>query len=104
MSNDFSGFATVAYTGFVTNLIDKAPKDVVCSQYFNIPTKEFKLYQDENLSNKSYTDNVSGYTLRQIEDALRGTSKANQWIENIKRINNPCKIHIDEVYNFWYNK
>jgi hypothetical protein len=47
-------------------------------------------------------DNVSGYTIRQLQDALIGAGYWSQWRDNIKnRYNNPTEISLDELFNNW---
>ncbi len=52
----------------------------------------------ENLSQ----DNVTGYTIKQIEDVLSYTSSWNNWKENIKnKYNNGTKNNLDALFNHW---
>ncbi len=47
-------------------------------------------------------DEVSGYTIRQIEDALYGQKHWNSLRDNIKsKYNNPTEKYIDELFNNW---
>ncbi|MFV8356176.1 hypothetical protein ACNQGB_08370 [Flavobacterium sp. XS1P32] len=47
-------------------------------------------------------DNVSGYTISQLQVALVGASSWNEWRDNIKnRYNNPTEIYLDELFNNW---
>lgn len=47
-------------------------------------------------------DNVNGYTLKQLQDALIGARLWNGWRDNIKsRYNNPTEVHLDELFNNW---
>ena len=47
-------------------------------------------------------DNVNGYTLKQLQDALIGARLWNGWRDNIKnRYNNPTAVHLDELFNNW---
>jgi hypothetical protein len=49
-------------------------------------------------------DKVSGYTLRQIEDALIGTITFQQWKNNIKNnYNNPTENKLDALFTYWEN-
>ena len=44
-------------------------------------------------------DKVSGYSIRQLEDALRGKHKWNTWRDNIKnRYNNGTEHHLNELF------
>ena len=52
----------------------------------------------ENLSQ----DNVSGYTIRQIEDALLEKTTWSEWEQSIyNKFNNPTKEYLDELFNHW---
>ena len=54
---------------------------------------------------KSYMDRVSGYTIRQIEDALVGQKSWNNWKNNIKnRYNNETKDNLDAAFSYWNTK
>jgi len=47
-------------------------------------------------------DNVSGYTIRQIEDALNGQKTWNGWRNNIiNRYNNGTENNLDELFAHW---
>jgi len=47
-------------------------------------------------------DRCSGYTLKQIENALAGAKSWNQWKERIKSgSNNPTREYVDELFNNW---
>ena len=49
-------------------------------------------------------DRVSGYTIKQLEDALRGARSWTQWRDNIKsRYNNSTEEYLDELFNNWPN-
>ncbi len=44
-------------------------------------------------------DQVSGYTIKQIEDVLSYTSSWNNWRDNIKsRYSNPTKNNLDKLF------
>lgn len=54
---------------------------------------------------KSYPDQVSGYTIRQIEDALKGQRTWNGWRDNIKnKYTNETKNNLDAAFTFWNSK
>ncbi len=56
-------------------------------------------------STKSYSDQVSGYSIRQIEDALKGRESWNSWRDNIKnRYNNATENNLDATFNHWNTK
>lgn len=47
-------------------------------------------------------DQVSGYTMRQIEDALKGQKNWNGWRNNIKnKYNNGTENNLDALFSFW---
>jgi hypothetical protein len=47
-------------------------------------------------------DQVTGYTIRQIEDALPGQLTWNAWKTNIKNLyNNATKENLDALFDFW---
>jgi hypothetical protein len=49
-------------------------------------------------------DNVSGYTIRQIEDALNEQAKWDAWKTNIKnRYNNETENNLDALFSYWSN-
>lgn len=53
-------------------------------------------------SRKNYFDKVSGYTIRQIEDALNGQKSWNGWRDNIiNTINNETSENVQDAFNFW---
>lgn len=48
------------------------------------------------------TDNVKGYTINQLQNALIGASSWNEWRDNIKnRYDNPTETYLDELFNNW---
>ncbi|TVZ26433.1 hypothetical protein JM83_1390 [Gillisia sp. Hel_I_86] len=48
------------------------------------------------------TDQVEGYTIRQIEDALRGKKSWINWRDNIKnKYNNGTENNLDALFNRW---
>ena len=48
---------------------------------------------------KKTTDEVSGYTIKQIEDVLEDTSSWNNWRDNIKsRYSNPTKNNLEKLF------
>ena len=58
-----------------------------------------------NLYGSSYPiDRVSGYTIKQLENALVGAKSWWQWRDNIKsKYSNPTEIYLDELFNNWPN-
>ena len=50
---------------------------------------------------KSYYDQVQGYTIKQIEDALASQTTWNAWKNNLKNMyNNETEKHLDAAFNF----
>lgn len=56
-----------------------------------------------NLYGSAYPiDRVSGYTIKQLENGLRGTKSWKQWRDNIKnKYSNPTEQYLDELFNNW---
>lgn len=47
-------------------------------------------------------DRVSGYTIKQLETALKGAKSWSEWRDNIKRLyNNPTENYLNELFNNW---
>ena len=84
------GSATSTYTPIVTDMIDP--------NY----TSESK---DDNLNVGLWNDNVTGYTIRQIEDALVGSRTWGDWRRSIKNspYYNPTRHHLDALFDNWDN-
>jgi|GEM_PF-3394259 hypothetical protein len=54
---------------------------------------------------KTYQDSVSGYTVRQIEDAIDNQRKWNDWRDNIKnKYNNATETNLDAAFDYWNSK
>lgn len=50
----------------------------------------------------TYSEGVSGYTIRQIEDALNGQKSWLNWKNNIKnRYNNGTENNLDTLFDYW---
>ncbi len=82
---DYRGGATIRpdYTQVVVDMID-TPSDV------------------NNGIESTSIDNVQGYTIRQIEDAINGRTSWNSWRDNIKsRYNNATEVNLDALFSFW---
>ncbi|MCF6213548.1 MAG: hypothetical protein L3J45_05935 [Flavobacteriaceae bacterium] len=82
---NYRGGATVLpkYTQVVVDMID-TPSD------------------SNNGSEKLSEDNVQGYTIRQLEDALVHQKTWNDWKNNIKnRYNNATENNLDALFNYW---
>ena len=49
-----------------------------------------------------WNDNVTGYTIREIEDALLGQRTWKGWKDNIKnRYNNATENNLDALFSAW---
>ena len=82
------------YTGIVEDLIDGKKTTESCCFFVREGSKQVGF--------RKYEDKVSGYTIKQIEEALRGQETWNGWKENIKkRYDNPSEIYLDEAFRFW---
>jgi hypothetical protein len=56
----------------------------------------------DGISSPYTYDQVSGYTIRQIEDALNGERYWNNWKDNIKNsYNNATENNLDQLFDFW---
>ena len=57
----------------------------------------------ENKNRGLYNDNVSGYTIRQIEDVLNGNMHWNDWKQSIKNKHiNSTENNLDVLFQYWY--
>ncbi|MDO4782935.1 MAG: hypothetical protein Q4A09_06950 [Capnocytophaga felis] len=73
------------YTQVVVDMIDP-----------NYPSYEL------NANNGLWNDNVQGYTIRQIEDALIGQKTWNGWRDNIIRMyNNETENNLPALFEYW---
>jgi hypothetical protein len=58
--------------------------------------------QSEHNNFGFWNDNVTGYTIRQIEDALVGQTNWIGWRDNIKHLhNNATEQNLDALFNAW---
>lgn len=57
---------------------------------------------NQNGTDKTRSNEIfSGYTLKQIQDALNGSRSLNDWRSNlINNYNNPTEVNIDDVFNY----
>ncbi len=90
-------YSRKAYTGIVEDMIDGVKI-----------RKSYYYYKNDNnpwvYSYKSYNDNVSGYSMRQLEDALKGQKNWNNWKNNIKnKYKNGTKNNLDDCFSYWAN-
>lgn len=84
---NYKGGSTIRpkYTQVVVDMIDKPAN-----------------FNQNNGSERLLEDNVTGYTIRQIEDALIHQEKWNNWKNNIKnKYNNGTENNLDALFNHW---
>ncbi len=49
-------------------------------------------------------DQVTGYTIRQLEDALNSADTWNEWRDNIiSRYKNETSSNLPALFNYWHN-
>ena len=90
--------ATINYSGIVLDLLDKAGIKKECRYFYDFETG----YIDYYATTKNYIDNVSGYTLLEIECSLNGVRNANGWKNNLKNLfNNETENYLDDTFSFW---
>lgn len=90
-------YARLNYTGVVQDMIDG---------YGTKGTSYWWDYDEDTWGSpnlyKSYYDQVTGYTIRQIEDALNGEIHWNNWKNDIKNsYNNATENNLDDSFDFW---
>lgn len=87
-------YSRLDYTGIVQDLIDG--NKTTSSSYHS-------KYAIDSV--KNYSDQVNGYTIRQIEDALKGKRNWDDWKTNIKsKYSNGTKDNVDAAFNYWNSK
>jgi hypothetical protein len=87
-------YSRLDYTGIVQDFIDgnKTTSSSYHSKY-------------DTYSVKTYSDQVIGYSIRQIEDALKGKRNWDDWKTNIKsKYSNGTKDNLDAAFNYWNSK
>jgi len=90
-------YSRLRYTGLVEDMID-GYKHRTSFFYWTESNSWFP-------STKSYSDRVSNYTIRQIEDALLRQKTWNNWNNSIKnKYNNGTKNKLHETFNYWNSK
>lgn len=62
--------------------------------------------KDQEKIDKTYIDNVSGYTIKQIEDALTGVETFEDWKNNLKSKypDNETKENLDAAFTYWISR
>ena len=88
-------FWRLSYTGVVNDMIDGFKTDFTTYYYEGLPI----------FSPMFFPDNVEGYTIRQIEDALVGQTTATGWMNNIVNMyNNPTEQDLPALFTNWNTK
>ena len=89
------GLISKLYTQVVVDMIDPHPPiDPATNKPRNI----------NNGSEKLDVDNVTGYTIRQIEDALNEKRSWTDWRNSIiNRYDNGTEENLDELFDYWAN-
>ncbi len=96
INNDF--YSRCCYTGIVRDMIDGTGLKK-SYYYYNYDNGD---YIDKELS---YNDRVSGYTIKQIEDALVNVRTWNEWRDNIKNMHeNSTESHLNSAFTYWNTK
>jgi len=66
------------------------------------PYYYYTLVVKDLIDNQSGYDNVEGYTIREIEDALQGQKTWDEWKNNIKnKYNNGTENNLDALFDYW---
>ncbi|MGM0532822.1 MAG: hypothetical protein ACQER7_15855, partial [Bacteroidota bacterium] len=87
-------YSRLDYTGIVQDMIDG-----------NKTTRSFRHSTYNSYGYKTYNDRVSGYTIKQIENALKGQRNWNGWRNNIKnRYSNETEDNLDAAFTYWNSK
>ena len=95
-----SDYIRRSYTGVVVDLIDGI-KSITTS---NTRSNLNNCYNASGAASRtsSYQDRLSGYTIRQIEDALQGQATWDGWKTRLKQLyNNPTERYVDEAFRYW---
>ena len=97
-------YGRLNYTEIAEDLID-GNKVRRTSYWYDFNTKTW--CTDIQTITRTYNDNVSGFTIRQLEDALREKLTWNSWRDNLKSIHNlstATNTNIDTAFNYWNTK
>ncbi len=80
------------YTSLVIDLIDNCNQHTDrCSASAVFPISQYPI------------DNVSGYTIQQVEQGLRGARSWNRWRDNMRNIHtNPTEGNLNQLFGNWY--
>ncbi len=90
-------YARLNYTGIVQDMIDG---------FGYKGTQYWWDYENDTWGSptryRSYYDHVTGYTIRQIEDALIGITDWDEWKNNLKNLyNNATENYLDDSFSYW---
>lgn len=95
---DIFSYSSVSYTGIIKDMMDDVGLTKTCWYYYDTKKDDFVEYN----SPKSYVDNITGYTLPQIEKSLNGARDAISWKNNLKNLyNNETENNLDDAFTFW---
>ena len=84
-------YSRKSVTGIIEDMLDG----------FKTTSSNFQL--GYNFSYLEYEDQVSGYTIKQIEDALHNTTTINGWKENLKEFyDNETEDNLDAAFDYWF--
>ena len=86
----------------LTRMIYPSYKSVEIRPRYTLVVKDM-IDNDNRFGNTmTLNENVSGYSIRQIEDALRYKRTWNTWRNNILNgYNNDTEDHLEELFNYW---
>ena len=88
-------YSRLRYTGVVQDMIDGA-KSVTSDYYFTEANPWVRL-------RRTYSDQVSGYTIKQIENVLHKTKTWDEWRMYIFNDypSNSSRNNLNATFNFW---
>lgn len=87
-------YSRLRYTGIVRDLLD-GNKTTVSNFFYTDNDPWVRL-------RRTYLDRVGGYSIRQIEDALRGQKRWNGWRDNIRnRYTNGTENNLNAAFAHW---
>ncbi len=93
--NASSFYYRCSYTGIIEDMIDDFGPTISSGYLIS--------YDDDFVESiLSYYDMVSGYSIKQIEDALIGAETWNEWRDNIKNMyDNSTESHLNSAFTYW---
>ncbi len=97
-------YGRLNYTEVVEDLIDPN-KTRTTSYWYDFNTNTW--CTSSQRITRTYNDNVSGYNIKQLEDALRGKLTWDSWRNNIKtmyNINTATDTNINNAFTYWNTK